>query len=179
MALEFSTCLIMPDVVRRGLVSDVVGRFERRGFSVIGLKMVTVTRSVAEARYKGAPDAEARVSALLAGPCVVLVVYGASVIAATLTMAGSSLAPHECAPGTIRGDLGSGSSSCVIEAAPDAESARADASRWFGASELTEPVLHKSIKLSDKVKQWAAKHNGHPFGARHRVARNAPGLWPQ
>ncbi|KAG8459235.1 hypothetical protein KFE25_005746 [Diacronema lutheri] len=160
---EFTTVLIMPDVVRRGLVSDVVGRFERRGFAVIGLKMLNVTRSVAESRYAGQPDAATRAAALVEGPCVCVVVYGASAVSTALAMAGDSLAPLTCAPGTIRGDLGSGSSSCVVEPAADADGARADATRWFGASELTEPVLHKSIKLVDKIAHWVSENGTRPF----------------
>jgi len=160
---EFTTVLIMPDVVRRGLVSDVVGRLERRGFAVIGLKMLNVTRSVAESRYAGQPDAATRAAALVEGPCVCVVVYGASAVSTALAMAGDSLAPLTCAPGTIRGDLGSGSSSCVVEPAADADGARADATRWFGASELTEPVLHKSIKLVDKIAHWVSENGTRPF----------------
>jgi nucleoside-diphosphate kinase len=164
--MEFTTILILPDVVKRGLVSDIVGRFERRGYAVIGLKMVHVGRGAADARYAGQTDASTKASALVAGPCVVIVVQGAGVLAIAQSMAGASPQPLDCASGTIRGDLGNGASSSIVEPATSAEMARADASRWFAADELTEPVLHACEKISDKVRNWAATHNGAPFGAR-------------
>jgi len=154
---EFTTVFILPDAVKRNLVSEIVGRFEKRGYAIIGLKMVHFPKPAAEARYAGVADAGAKVASLIDGASVALVVQGPGCIGAVVKMVGA-LPAADAAPGTLRGDLANPTSSAIVECAADAATARAEAQAFFAATELTEPVLHKCEKIVDKLNAWSKTH---------------------
>ena len=99
--------MIKPDGVKRGLVGDIVGRLERKGFTIVAMKHMTIDRDLAERHYgehKGRAFFDGLVGFITSGPVVAMVVEGEGVIAAWRTMMGATN-PAEAAPGTIRGDL--------------------------------------------------------------------------
>ncbi len=105
--MQTTLVLIKPDAVRRGLVAEILGRFERRGFRLRGLRLTHLDRATAERHY--AEHAERPffgelVAFITGGPLVALALEGTDAVAVVRTMMGATN-PTGSAPGTIRGDL--------------------------------------------------------------------------
>src|SRR5262249_11297570 len=107
MATETTLVLIKPDAVRRGLVAEILGRFERRGVRSRGLRQLVLAGDHAERHYaehEGKPFFGELVDFIIGGPLVALALEGPDAILTVRTMMGAT-DPLKSAPGTIRGDL--------------------------------------------------------------------------
>ena len=107
MALERTFAMVKPDGVKRGLVGEVVGRIEQKGFTFVGMKLMQIPRETAERHYgehEGKPFFEGLVSFITGGPVVAMVVEGENAIQEWRKMMGATN-PKDAAPGTIRGDF--------------------------------------------------------------------------
>jgi nucleoside-diphosphate kinase len=105
---ERTLVLIKPDGVARGLVGEVVGRIERKGYRIAALELRTLDREILERHYAehvGKPFYEPLVEFMSSGPVVALVAEGHRVIEGFRSLGGTT-DPTTAAPGTIRGDLG-------------------------------------------------------------------------
>jgi nucleoside-diphosphate kinase len=121
---EQSLFIIKPDAVSRGLIGEVVSRFEKKGFKIIKLKMFTFTKDVAEKLYSdhsAKPFFNELVSFITSGRVVVGVIEGNNAIATTRIMIGSTKS-FEAAPGSIRGDFGLGLTDNIVHASDSTES---------------------------------------------------------
>lgn len=130
---ERTLVLIKPDGVQRGLVGEVLGRIERKGFRVIALEMRTLTREIATAHYaehEGKPFFESLVSFITGGPLVAAVIEGPDAIVAWRTMMGATN-PVNAAPGTIRGDLATETQNNVTHGSDSPESAAREIALFF------------------------------------------------
>jgi len=106
MSIERTFAMVKPDGVRRGLVGDVVKRLETRGFRIVGMKLMRISRELAERHYgehEGKPFYEGLVSFITSGPVVAMVVEGENAILEWRKMMGAT-DPKDATPGTIRGD---------------------------------------------------------------------------
>ena len=105
--MERTLIIIKPDAVQRGLVGQIITRFERRGLLLAGLKLIHIDESLAERHYaihKGKPFYEPLIQYITSSPVVVLVLEGNDAIEiARRTMGATN--PAEAAPGTIRADF--------------------------------------------------------------------------
>lgn len=107
MAIERTYAMVKPDGVKRGLVGEVVGRLEAKGFRIVGMKLMQIPRETAERHYgehAGKPFYEGLIAFITSGPVVAMVVEGENAISGWRTMMGTTN-PRDAAPGTIRGDL--------------------------------------------------------------------------
>ncbi|RWW68327.1 hypothetical protein BHE74_00024164 [Ensete ventricosum] len=105
--MEQTFIMIKPDGVQRGLVGEIIGRFEKKGFYLKGLKMVSVERSFAEKHYadlSAKPFFAGLVEYIISGPVVAMVWEGKSVVVTGRKIIGATN-PADSAPGTIRGDF--------------------------------------------------------------------------
>ncbi len=105
--METTLVLIKPDAVRRGLVAEILGRFEQRGFRLRGLRLMVLDRARAEEHYgehSERPFFGELVDFITGGPLVALALEGPEAVATVRTMMGATN-PLQSAPGTIRGDL--------------------------------------------------------------------------
>ena len=106
--MERTLVIIKPDAVQRGLVGQIITRFERRGLLLAGLKLIHIDESLAERHYaihKGKPFYEPLIQYITSSPVVVLVLEGNDAIEiARRTMGATN--PAEATPGTIRADFG-------------------------------------------------------------------------
>ncbi|HSG73799.1 MAG TPA: nucleoside-diphosphate kinase [Nitrosopumilaceae archaeon] len=121
---EQSLFIIKPDAVSRGLIGEVVSRFEKKGFKIIKLKMMTFTKENAEKFYsdhKSKPFFGELVSFITSGRVVVAVIEGNNAIATTRIMIGSTKS-FEASPGSIRGDFGLGLTDNIVHASDSVES---------------------------------------------------------
>jgi len=106
MSIERTFAMVKPDGVRRGLVGDVVKRLETRGFRIVGMKLMRISRELAERHYgehEGKPFYEGLVSFITSGPVVAMVIEGENAILEWRKMMGAT-DPKDAAPGTVRGD---------------------------------------------------------------------------
>jgi len=134
MAQEQSYIMIKPDGVQRGLVGDVIKRFEQRGYTLKGLKLLNVERSLAEKHYadlSSKPFFPALVDYICSGPVVAMVWEGKNVVATGRTMIGATN-PQASAPGTIRGDFCIEVGRNVIHGSDSVENAQKEIALWFG-----------------------------------------------
>ena len=130
--------MVKPDGVKRGLVGEVVGRLERKGFSIVGMKLMNIPRETAERHYgehKGKPFFEGLVSFITSGPVVTMVVEGENAILEWRKMMGAT-SPKDAAPGTIRGDFATIIDENVAHGSDAPATAEREIGIFFDSSEL-------------------------------------------
>ena len=136
--MERTLVIVKPDGVQRGLVGEIVGRMERRGLKIVGMKMVQVSKELAEQHYavhKGKFFYDGLVSYITSCPVVAYVVEGHEAIKVVRGMVGSTR-PYEAVPGTIRGDLALMGLRNLIHASDAPETAAAEIALWFRPEEV-------------------------------------------
>ena len=140
MIAERTFVAIKPDGVQRGLIGEILGRFERKGFKLVALKEVTPSRDLAEKHYgvhRERPFFSGLVDFITSGPVVAIVWEGDGVIASARKLIGATK-PLEADPGTIRGDLAVNIGRNVIHGSDGFETAQFEISLWFQSAELND-----------------------------------------
>ena len=139
--LERTFVMVKPDGVQRGLVGDVISRFEDRGLKLAGAKFMQIDRDLAEEHYgehADKPFFEDLVEFITAGPVMAMVWEGQDAVAQVRTMMGET-DPAESAPGTIRGDFGLDLGRNVIHGSDTEEgSAEREVALFFDDEELVD-----------------------------------------
>ncbi|MEO0406224.1 MAG: nucleoside-diphosphate kinase [Cyanobacteria bacterium P01_A01_bin.135] len=143
--MERTFIAIKPDGVQRGIIGDIISRFEAKGFTLVGMKMLTASRELAEKHYgehQGKPFFDGLVNFITSGPVVAMVWEGEGVIASARKLIGATK-PAESAPGTIRGDFGVTIGRNIIHGSDAPETAQKEIQLWFGEGELSdwEPTM--------------------------------------
>ncbi|TLS35920.1 nucleoside-diphosphate kinase [Pseudalkalibacillus caeni] len=136
--MEKTFLMVKPDGVQRNLVGEIVSRFEKKGFNLVGGKLMTISKDLAETHYgehKERPFFGELVDFITSGPVFAMVWEGENVIATARTMMGATN-PADAAPGTIRGDYGVQVSMNVIHGSDSPESAEREISLFFDEKEL-------------------------------------------
>ncbi|WP_048163622.1 nucleoside-diphosphate kinase [Thermogladius calderae] len=138
MVVERTLVMVKPDGVRRGLVGEIISRFEKKGFRIVGLKMLRMSRELAEKFYsvhRGKPFFNSLIDFITSGPVVAMVIEGDSAISVARLMIGSTDG-REALPGTIRGDYALSKSENVVHASDSPESAAYEIGLLFSEDEL-------------------------------------------
>lgn len=152
--MERTLIVFKPDAVQRGIVGEVLSRFEKAGFKIVGAKMLSPDYDHYYQHYegigtlksrKGDEIFESQLKNMLIGPVVAMVLEGVDAVETVRKMVGST-EPKSALPGTIRGDYAhvsygaanaSGKSvSNIIHASADANEAEQEIAHWFSESEL-------------------------------------------
>lgn len=132
--------MIKPDGVERRLVGEIIGRFERRGLRLVGMKLQTVSQDLAERHYavhKDKPFFGELVDFITSGPVVAMVWEGEDAVRLVRTMMGA-LKPEEALPGTIRGDFTTSIQTNLVHGSDSPETADTEVALWFAESELLD-----------------------------------------
>lgn len=130
---ERTLVLIKPDGVARGLVGEVLGRIERKGFRIVALEQRTLTAELAQTHYgehADKPFFADLVAFITSGPLVAAVIEGPAAIASWRAMMGATN-PANAAPGTIRGDLAVETQNNVTHGSDSPESAAREIALFF------------------------------------------------
>ena len=138
MAVERTLILIKPDAVERSLAGEILGRIERRGFAVIGGKLLRVDAELGKQHYAEHADKPffgELIEFITSASTWALVVEGDGAIATMRTTIGATN-PAEAAPGTIRGDLAAAMPNNLIHGSDSPEAAQREISLWFSPDEL-------------------------------------------
>ncbi|PVU69531.1 nucleoside-diphosphate kinase [Sulfolobales archaeon SCGC AB-777_K09] len=138
MAVQRTFVMIKPDGVRRGLIGDIISRFERRGMKIVAMRMVKMDRALAERLYeehKGKSFFEELISYVTSGPVVAMVIEADEAVSVVRKMIGAT-DPKEALPGTIRGDYALSKAENVIHASDSPEKASREISIFFKENEV-------------------------------------------
>ncbi|MFM7717135.1 MAG: nucleoside-diphosphate kinase [Microcystis sp.] len=136
--MERTFLMIKPDGVQRNLVGEIIQRFETKGFTLVGLKMMQVSRELAEKHYavhKERPFFRSLVDFITSSPVVAMVWQGEGVIASARKIIGATN-PLNAEPGTIRGDFGISVGRNLIHGSDGPDTAKDEVSLWFSDAEL-------------------------------------------
>jgi nucleoside-diphosphate kinase len=139
MLKERTFVLIKPDAVQRGLIGEIISRFERRGIKIVAMKMISVSRELAEKHYgihKGKPFFDPTVKYITSSPVIALILEGNNVIEMVRTMMGKT-DPQKAALGTIRGDYGQFIGRNIIHGSDSKDTAKFEINLWFGNEEIS------------------------------------------
>lgn len=141
---ERTFIMIKPDGVQRGLVGDIISRFEKKGFKLCGMKMSAPGKEHFEKHYadlSSKPFFPGLVQYASSGPVVAMVWEGHNVVATGRKMLGATR-PDDSAPGTIRGDFAIDVGRNVIHGSDSVESANKEIDLWFGLDNLVQWKSH-------------------------------------
>ncbi|KAJ1097920.1 hypothetical protein NDU88_003036 [Pleurodeles waltl] len=139
---------IKPDGVQRRLVGEIIQRFERKGFHLVGMKLIQASEDLLKEHYialRDRPFYNRLVKYMSSGPIVAMVWQGLEVVKTARTMLGETN-PADSLPGTIRGDLCVDVGRNVIHGSDSTESARKEIKLWFSPEEL--------VCWEDCAQQW-------------------------
>lgn len=136
--MERTFLMVKPDGVQRNLIGEIVSRFEKKGFQLVGGKLMTISQELAENHYgehKERPFFGELVDFITSGPVFAMVWEGENVIATARTMMGATN-PKDAAPGTIRGDYAVQVGMNIIHGSDSPESAVREIGIFFKEEEL-------------------------------------------
>ena len=134
MAVEHTYVMVKPDGVARGLVGEVISRFERKGLTLEKMRMLTITEELAGRHYAEhteKPFFGELVDFITSGPVVAMEWSGENAVVVSRTLMGITN-PVEAAPGTIRGDFGLVITNNIVHGSDSVESAERELGIFFG-----------------------------------------------
>ncbi|WOV85424.1 nucleoside-diphosphate kinase [Sporosarcina jeotgali] len=137
--MEKTFLMVKPDGVQRGLIGEIVNRFESKGYQLVGGKLMTISQELAEQHYgehKERPFFGELVDFITSGPVFAMVWEGENVISTARLMMGATN-PKESAPGTIRGDFAVTVAKNIIHGSDSPESAEREIGLFFKEEELS------------------------------------------
>lgn len=131
---ERTLVILKPDAVQRGLIGEIISRYEKRGLRISAMKLGTITRATAEEHYaehRGKGFFEPTVEYMTSGPVVLLILEGPDAIAVTRTTNGATNSAV-AAPGTVRGDFALTIGRNVVHASDGPDAAAKEIALYFG-----------------------------------------------
>ena len=136
--MERTLVLLKPDAVQRNLIGEIIARFEKKGFKVVGLKMQSPSEAVWKEHYAhiaAKPFFPAILKFMTASPLVAIALEGANVVEELRKMIGATN-PKDAVLGTIRGDFAKTIDYNVIHASDSVEAAQVELKRFFAEGEV-------------------------------------------
>ena len=138
--MEKTLIIVKPDAVQRGLVGEIISRIENKGLTIVGMKMMHISRELAERHYaphKGKPFYPGLIEYITASAVVVVAVQGRRAIDIMRRMMGKTFG-YEAESGTIRGDFGMSKTYNLIHGSDSPETAEHELALYFTPDELLD-----------------------------------------
>jgi nucleoside-diphosphate kinase len=138
--VERTLIIIKPDAVQRGLIGEIIRRFESHGLRIAGMKFIQVSQELASRHYaehEGKKFYEGLINYITSAPVVVMALEGSEAVAIARNTIGKTK-PVDSQPGTIRGDFGMEVGRNLVHGSDSVESAQREISLWFQPSELVD-----------------------------------------
>ena len=138
--METTLIILKPDAVQRGLIGEIITRFEKKGLQLTGLKLMKIPAATAEQHYaphKGKPFYDGLVRFMTSSQVVVLAVTGMNAIVVARKMMGATFG-SKAEPGTIRGDFGVSNAYNLIHGSDSPEAAEKELGLFFKKEELVD-----------------------------------------
>ncbi|MGA2955422.1 MAG: nucleoside-diphosphate kinase [Thermodesulfobacteriota bacterium] len=136
--MERTLSIIKPDGVAKGLIGEVIKRFETAGLKIVAMKMIHMSKKEAEGFYavhRGKPFYNSVTDFMSSGPCVVLILEGPNAIAKNRELMGATN-PKDAAPGTIRREYASNIERNIVHGSDAPETAAYEMGYFFNALEI-------------------------------------------
>lgn len=136
--MQDTLVILKPSAVQRGIVGEVISRFEKKGLQIVGMKMLTLTDKVLEDHYshlKDKPFFKRIKDAMQVSPVIVMVLRGLNVVEVVRKMTGVTNG-REALAGTIRGDYSMSVQENIVHASDSPETAEVEIKRFFSEVEL-------------------------------------------
>ena len=136
--MERTLSIIKPDGVKKGLIGEVVRRFEKAGLKVVAMKMIHMTKKTAEGFYtvhRGKPFYNSLTDFMSSGPCVVLILEGEKAIGRNRELMGATN-PKDAAAGTIRKEYAANVEQNIVHGSDAPETAAFEMGYFFNALEI-------------------------------------------
>lgn len=136
--LEHTLIIVKPDAVQRGLTGEIIKRFEQRGLKIIGMKLLRISRDLAEKHYdahRERPFFAGLVEYITSAPVVVMALSGSDAIVAARATIGATK-PSEAAAGTIRGDYALEIGRNLVHGSDSRENGALEVANFFSEGEL-------------------------------------------
>lgn len=140
MEKERTFVMIKPDAVQRGLAGEIINRFEKKGIKIVAMKLVSVSRELAEKHYgihKGKSFFEPTVKYIISSPVIAMVLEGINAIDMVRDMMGKT-DPQKAEMGTIRGDFGQFIGRNIVHGSDSEETAEFEINLWFKLEEIAD-----------------------------------------
>ncbi|XP_048528737.1 nucleoside diphosphate kinase-like [Triticum urartu] len=138
--VEQTYIMIKPDGVQRGLVGEIISRFEKKGFLLKGLKLFQCPKDLAQEHYKDLkerPFFPNLIDYITSGPVVCMAWEGDGVVASARKLIGATN-PLQAEPGTIRGDLAVQTGRNVVHGSDSPDNGKREIGLWFKEGELAQ-----------------------------------------
>jgi nucleoside-diphosphate kinase len=138
--METTLIILKPDAVQRGLMGEIITRFERKGLQIVGCKLMKISGELAARHYeshKGKPFYDGLVRFMTSAPVLVLALRGVGAIAVSRKLMGATFG-SKAEPGTIRGDFGVSNSYNLIHGSDSPEAAARELGLFFAKGEVLE-----------------------------------------
>jgi nucleoside-diphosphate kinase len=132
--VERTFVIVKPEAVKRGLIGEILRRFEQKGLRVTHLKMATISEDVARVHYghhADKPFFPELIRAITAGPVAMAILEGSNCIRHVRNLIGATN-PVEAIPGSIRGDFAVANPYNMVHASDSPETAELEIKRFFG-----------------------------------------------
>ena len=132
--MDRTLVICKPDAVERGLVGEIIGRFERRGLTLVAAELRTIDADLASRHYAehaGKPFYDGLIGYITSGPVVKMVLSGPDAVVVCRKLMGATN-PRDAAPGTIRGDFGLVMDANLVHGSDSADSAAREIAIFFG-----------------------------------------------
>ncbi len=136
--MEKSLIILKPDAVQRGLVGDIIKRFEMKGLKILGIKMTSLDSALLEAHYSHLTDKpfyKGLENFMKSSPVIVMAIEGFECVNSIRIILGATN-PREAEAGTIRGDMAIGTGRNLVHASDSKENGKKEVARFFNDDEL-------------------------------------------
>lgn len=136
--MEKTVVLFKPDALQRGLVGEIIHRFERKGLKLVALKMMKVSEALVEEHYahhRDKPFFTSLKTFMMSAPLVGLILEGKDAISVVRKMAGIT-SGREAEFGTIRGDFSISQSNNIVHVSDSEEAAKEETARFFDDADI-------------------------------------------
>ncbi|MDD3967578.1 MAG: nucleoside-diphosphate kinase [Proteiniphilum sp.] len=136
--MQVTVVILKPSAIQRGILGEVIARFERKGIQVVGMKMLSLTDEMVSEHYAHLADKPffGRIKkSMQASPVVAMALKGVDVVNVVRQLAGVTNG-RDAQPGTIRGDYGMSVQENIVHASDSPEAAGIELARFFSESEI-------------------------------------------
>lgn len=153
--MQQSLIILKPSTIQRGLVGEVLDRFQKKGLIIAGIKMMRLSDQLLAEHYAHLVDRPffpSLVRSMQATPVIVVCLRGVDVVEVVRAMIGATNS-RKAAPGTIRGDFGMSGQENIVHASDSPENAEIEVKRFFRPDELFDytPITLAATYSSDEL----------------------------
>lgn len=136
--MQLTLAILKPSAIQRGILGEVISRFEKKGLQIVGMKMLNLTDSQIETHYSHLVDKPyfGRIKeSMQASPVIVMALKGVDAVNVVRSITGVTNG-RDAAPGTIRGDFSVSVQENIVHTSDSAETAEVELKRFFNTDEI-------------------------------------------